>query len=72
MEAGGGGSGAGSINIFYNSHGELPDTIGQAAGGDGGSPCSYGSSVRSSAGGNGSISVGNISTGTYVSDYKNY
>lgn len=59
----GGSSGGGSINIFckekYIEGGEI-----QATGG------SY--QTCGSSGGDGSISVGNISTGTYENTYKNY
>lgn len=65
MEAGGGGSGAGSINIFYKntikkgtitSIGGPGGKNGRRLGGIGG------------AGGAGSVTIGNISTGTFVKD----
>ena len=62
---GGGGSGGGSLNIFYKvltSQGTM-----QTNGGTAGT-----SGPTGGAGGTGSISMGNISTGTYVSTYKNY
>lgn len=60
--------GGGSVNIFYNNQYENTGTItangGSAIAGEGGN--------AGGAGGRGSVSVGNISTGTYVSTYKNY
>lgn len=56
----GGGSGGGSINIFYEQNYNNTGTI-DTNGGTGGA-----------TGGIGSISIGNISNGTYVSTYANY
>jgi hypothetical protein len=58
--ASGGSSGAGSINIFYNSEytsGENASVV--ANGGSGG---------NGGKGGNGSISIGSISSGTYTAN----
>jgi len=63
----GGGSGAGSINIFANtitSNGTLT-----ANGGTGPGPSA---TFTGGTGGTGTINVGTISTGSYVSTYKNY
>ena len=57
--AGGGGSGGGSINIFYKTTCTKGTII--ANGGIGGV-----ASYNGGTGGSGSISIGNISTGTYV------
>ncbi len=61
-QAAGGSSGAGSINVFYNetykNNGKVEAT----------SPAQ----TNGGAGGEGSISIGNISTDDYVSTYKNY
>lgn len=57
--SGGGASGGGSINIFYKESIEK-GTI-NAIGGTGGT-----GSKTGGAGGNGCISIGSISTGTYV------
>lgn len=60
----GGGSGGGSINIFYKSKFENIGTIDAN-----GVPCPVGySSRRGGAGGNGTITIGSISTGDFVSD----
>ena len=60
-----GGSGAGSINIFYNSILNRGTII--ATGGSGGDynpyDCGYGGK-----GGDGCITIGNISTGTFVQE----
>ena len=60
----GGSSGGGSINIFYknaiNQKGTIESNGGEKVG------------TTGSKGGNGSISIGNISTGSYVSTFKNY
>ncbi len=65
VSAGGGASGGGSINIFYNnliSRGNLDSSGGSAIGHD----------TKGGAGGTGSITIGNISTGSFECDYKNY
>lgn len=62
---GGGGSGAGSINVFYKGSIEKERNI-IASGGAGGSTRNYGYSGGN--GGNGSITIGNISTGTFIKD----
>ena len=58
---GGGSSGGGSINIFYNNEYSNNGTVvangGTAAG-----------TNKGGAGGKGTVSIGNISTGTYVSN----
>ena len=64
----GGGSGGGSINIFYKSNISL-GTITVSGGSAGGSQGGW--YYRGFDGEEGSISVGNISTGTYISDYHN-
>lgn len=64
--SGGGASGGGSINIFVNSKIEGVENI-RADGGTGGYL-----TTKGGAGGIGSISVGDISTGTYKSTYTNY
>lgn len=65
---GGGGSGGGSINIFYNNNIRNTGTI-QCNGGKGAirynGPNGYGWGQN---GGAGSITIGNISTGTFVKD----
>lgn len=58
--ASGGSSGAGSVNIFYNNVCENNGNI-TANGGEG-------ADLAGGAGGNGSITIGNISTGTFVKD----
>lgn len=61
----GGASGGGSVNIFYKNNcvnGTISVSGGASATGH----------VTSGAGGNGSISVGQIVDGTYVSTYTNY
>lgn len=63
---GGGSSGGGSINIFYNSEYINNGNLNVAGG------VRVGNSTIGGAGGAGSISIGNISTGTYQSTYKNY
>lgn len=65
--AGGGGSGAGSINIFVKN-GYLNNGFLDVEGGLGGT----GGKVSGGKGGTGSISVGKIVDGTYVSEYTNY
>lgn len=71
-EACGGSSGGGSINIFYieniNQNGST-NVEGGASQEVTGSKTFEGSG---GAGGNGSISIGNISTGTYVNTFNNY
>lgn len=59
---GGGSSGGGSINIFLKGTLSQKGTI-EANGGE--------SCVQGSTGGNGSITIGNISTGTFVKDEVN-
>ena len=58
--AGGGGSGGGTVNIFYKEDTTTLGTV-MANGGIGGS-----GSVKGGVGGNGTVAIGNISTGTYV------
>ena len=65
---GGGSSGGGSINIFYRE--SFNNVNNEYINADGGS--AIGTMLTGGAGGTGSISIGNISTGTYVSTYKNY
>lgn len=63
----GGASGGGSINIFYHnlvSKGEISTKGGESVRG------TYG--AASGAGGNGSITMGSIATGSFVLEYKNY
>lgn len=62
--AGGGGSGGGSINIFYKE--QINKGTVNANGGKGGD--SAGWKVYGGDGGNGSITIGNISTGTFIKD----
>lgn len=62
--AGGGGSGGGSINIFYRTIYEKGTVT--AAGGTGGIGASSSLGYNGGAGGNGTISIGSIATGTYV------
>lgn len=64
----GGGSGGGSINIFAKDI----QNVGECTvnGGQGGSCSKY--AVTAYTGGNGSISIGTISSGTYANTYKNY
>lgn len=69
--AGGGGSGGGSINLFYQSH--IAKGIIQNNGGSGGGTSYYHGHLHSAGrpggtGGAGSITIGNISTGTFVKD----
>lgn len=63
---GGGSSGGGSINIFYRTtyknEGEINTDGGNA----------NGTKYTGGAGGTGSISIGQIVNGTYVSTYTNY
>lgn len=61
--SGGGSSGGGSVNVFYNT--EINDQWKITA--NGGEPA-YGSDSRGGAGGKGTISIGSISTGRYLSD----
>lgn len=60
---GGGSSGGGSLNIFYknvyDNEGEISTNGGIAA---------YGKFQNGGAGGNGSITIGSIATGTFVKD----
>lgn len=63
-EGAGGGSGAGTINIFYNNLSEK-GTI-NAISGNAGGGIVY--TQQAQNGENGSISMGNISTGNYVAD----
>ena len=62
----GGSSGGGSINIFYTNNVEVGNI--QTNGGE----IAKGSKSKGGAGGNGSISVGQIVDETYVSTYTNY
>lgn len=59
--SGGGSSGGGSINIFYKDKISLLKEI--ATGGS-----AVGTSIKGGAGGNGTVTIGNISTGTFVKD----
>lgn len=59
--SGGGSSGGGSVNIFYK---DKISTLNETA--TGGSR--VGTSYRGGAGGNGTVTIGNISTGTFVKD----
>lgn len=61
--AGGGGSGGGSVNIFYNTINNM-GTI-TANGGAGGVAVKPVESAPGARGGNGCISIGSISSGTY-------
>ena len=61
----GGGSGGGSINIFYNSKIVNKPTMNVSGGS--GKDLGY-NGKRSDAGASGSVSTGNISTGTYVAE----
>lgn len=64
FRAGGGGSGGGSINIFFKTEcikGTIVANGGTRGVGTRGSECAHGG-----YGGTGTVSVGNISTGTYV------
>lgn len=63
MKSAGGGSGGGSINIFYK--GSIQKGSLSVYGGSGGS-CYRGR--HGGSGGAGSITIGNISTGTFVKD----
>lgn len=62
----GSGSGGGSINIFYKSN--IERGIITANGGVAGPIDSRGGHCQGGSGGNGSITIGNISTGTFVED----
>lgn len=65
---GGGGSGGGSINLFYNNSitkGTITATCGYG-GTNGGGSWTY--KRVGGNGGAGSITIGNISTGTFVKD----
>ena len=59
----GGGSGAGSINLFYDKNYSSTGNI---------TVVGTGNYTDKDIGGTGTISVGSISTGTYVSTYTNY
>lgn len=65
--AGGGGSGAGSINIFYN---ELikKGTVIANGGKRGANNSNFVLKAQGGAGGAGSITIGNISTATFIKD----
>lgn len=70
--SGGGGSGGGSINIFYKDSYNNSGSI-RANGGTGGTgEYSYGVYSNGGNGGTGSISVGQILDGTYENTYTNY
>lgn len=69
--AGGGGSGGGSINLFYRSN--ITKGVIQSSGGLGGSAnYSHGNlhshGYQAGNGGAGCITIGNISTGTFIKD----
>ena len=67
----GGSSGSGSVNVFYTGTASGYNTIDVSA-----KQQTYnnntGAGYTGGAGGTGTVSVGSISTGTYVSTYKNY
>lgn len=62
----GGASGGGSINIFYKEAYENDGIINSEGGNEGHSQNDGG------AGGNGSISIGQLLNGTYTNTYTNY
>ena len=67
VTATGGGSGGGSINVFYESCEIFDATKVSAQGG-----AKLGGTPAGGAGGNGSITIGSIATGDFVCNYKNY
>lgn len=68
--AGGGGSGAGSINIFHKENIENEKIVANAGQGGGASPgdAHHWPGYPGGSGGTGCITIGNISTGTFVKD----
>ena len=60
----GGSSGGGSINVFYKNEISVTGEI-QAKGGN-----ELGTGISGGKGGNGCVSIGNVSTGEYVSDIE--
>lgn len=68
---GGGASGAGSINIFFNE--SITKGMISTIGGIGGLSEGFQgfAGIRGGSGGNGCVSIGNISTGTYQEYIEN-
>ncbi len=74
--AGGGGSGGGSINLFYNSYLKKGNISASGGSGYSGSSGTYGNKIigystvyaRGGSGGAGCVSYGSIASGSYVAD----